>query len=118
MQKKKIIFLIGSPNQTSQMHQISTFLSDDFDCFFSQIFANNKAIKKAVELGVLNGTALAGVSKIKADKYLADNNLKNDYRCEVFNNKYDLVVACTDMILPKVLKGIKTIWVQEGMIDE
>jgi hypothetical protein len=99
------------------MHLISTFLDKEFDCYFSQIFASHPAIKATVKMGLLDHTVLAGEPKIKADKYLKEHNLKNDYWCEVYNNKYDLVVACTDMILPKILHGIKTIWVQEGMID-
>jgi hypothetical protein len=118
MTKKKIIFLVGSPNQTTQMHQISSFLSDDYDCYFSQVFANHFMIRATVKLGILNHTVLAGEFKAKADNYLTANNLKNDYRTTVYNNTYDLVVACTDMIVPKIFKGVKTIWVQEGMIDE
>ena len=38
MAKKKILFIIGSPNQTRQMHQISSFLKDDYDCWFSQFY--------------------------------------------------------------------------------
>lgn len=118
MTKKKIIFLVGSPNQTSQMHQISSFLSDEYDCYFSQVFANHFMIRTTVKLGLLNHTVLAGEFKLKADHYLQKNNLKNDYGAATYNNRYDLVVACTDMIVPKVFRGVKTIWVQEGMIDE
>jgi hypothetical protein len=118
MSKKKIIFLIGSPNQTAQMHQISTFLSDDFDCYFSQVFANHFMILGTIILGLLDHTVMAGELKAKADQYLREHNLRNDYRTEVYNNRYDLVIACTDIIVPKALHGVKTIWVQEGMIDE
>jgi hypothetical protein len=118
MTKKKIIFLVGSPNQTTQMHQISSFLSDDYECYFSQVFANHFMIRTTVKLGLLDHTVLAGDFKAKADNYLTTHNLKNDYGAAVYKNTYDLVVACTDMIVPKVLSGIKTIWVQEGMIDE
>ncbi len=118
MTKKKIIFLIGSPNQTTQMHQISTHLSADYDCYFSQVFANHFMIRGTVWLGLLNHTVMAGEFKVKADRYLAEHNLKNDYAAKNYNNTYDLVVACTDMIVPKIFHGTKTIWVQEGMIDE
>jgi hypothetical protein len=117
MSRKKIIFLIGSPNQTTQMHQISTHLCGEFDCYFSQLFANHFMIRGAVKLGLLDHTVLAGEFKSTADKYLEEHNLKNDYAVSRFKNSYDLVFACTDMIVPKILRGIKTIWVQEGMID-
>jgi len=99
------------------MHQISLHLSNDFDCFFSQIFANHFVIRTTQKLGLLEHTALAGQFKEKSDRYLKEHNLRNDYRASVYNNTYELVVACTDIILPGALKGIKTIWVQEGMID-
>jgi hypothetical protein len=117
MSKKKILFLIGSPNQTIQMHKVSTYL-DDYDCYFSQLFANHFMIRGTIWLGLLDHTVLAGVFKEKGDRYLAENNLQNDYRTEVYNNTYDLVIACTDMIVPKVLSKNKIVWVQEGMIDE
>jgi len=100
------------------MHQISSFLSEEYECYFSQVFANHFMIRTTVKLGLLDHTVLAGEFKAKADNYLTTNNLKNDYCATVYNNTYDLVVACTDMIVPKVFTGIKTIWVQEGMIDE
>ncbi len=100
------------------MHRISSFLSDDYDCYFSQLFANHFMIRATVKLGLLDHTVLAGEFKARADKYLTVNKLKNDYRTTIYNNTYDLVVACTDMIVPKIFTGVKTIWIQEGMIDE
>jgi hypothetical protein len=117
MSKKKIIFLGGSLNQTTQMHQISLHLSNDYDCYFSQIFANHFIIRTTQKLGLLEHTALAGQFKARSDEYLKEHNLRNDYRASVYNNTYSLVVACTDIIMPGALKGIPTIWVQEGMID-
>jgi len=115
--KKKILFLTGSPNQTTQMHQISEHLNEKFDCYFSQLFSSHRLFEVVLKSGILDHTIFSGEFKLKADKYLAENNLKNDYRCKVYNNEYDLVLACTDMILPKNLKSVKTIWIQEGMID-
>jgi len=99
------------------MHLISKLLDNEYDCYFTQVCANHPAFKPIVKMGLIDGTVLAGVSKQKADRYLAENNLKNDYCCEVYDNKYDLAIACTDMLLPRALKNVKTIWVQEGMID-
>lgn len=38
MPKEKALFLIGSPNQTTQMHQIAQLLADDFELYFSQLY--------------------------------------------------------------------------------
>ena len=42
--KKKILFITGSINQTSQMYQIASHLGD-CDCWFSQIFADTPLLK-------------------------------------------------------------------------
>jgi len=118
MLKKKILFIIGSPNQTTQMHQIATHLEVDFDCYFSQVFDTNPIVRTAVKSGLLDKTIFAGECKKKADEYLIKNNLKNDYALSVYNNTYDLAVLCTDMLVPKGLRKLKTIWVQEGMTDQ
>src|ERR1700739_2796055 len=115
--KRKILFLIGSLNQTTQMHQIATYLEKNFDCYFSQVFSSNISFETFLRTGLLDRTIFAGETKQKADSYLLYHGLKNDYQTKIYNNKYDLVVICTDMVLPKNLRGIKTIWVQEGMID-
>ncbi len=117
MPKKKILFIVGSPNQTTQMHQIERHLQSDFDCFFTQIFDTNPLIRFAVSSGLLDKTIMGGEFRKRADNYLKANNLQNDYALSVYGNTYDLVVICTDILVPKKLRSIKTVWVQEGMTD-
>lgn len=113
--RKKVLFITGSINQTSQMHQISMQLPD-YDCWFSQYFADSGLINFLIKnTSLLNSTILAGQFKENAERYLRDNNLKIDYQARL--NKYDLVVYCSDMIVPDRMRNNKTIWVQEGMID-
>jgi hypothetical protein len=115
--RKKILFIIGSINQTSQMHQISKYLDEDYDCFFSQIFPDTafvKALLKHTSLG--DGTVLTGQFKARSENYLMQHGLQNDYGGNLHN--YDLVVNCSDMIVARKFRKTKTIWVQEGMIDK
>jgi len=116
MAKKKILFVIGSPNQTNQMHQISEYLKDDYEVWFSQFMPDTWYEKWALRKGWIDVTILGGTFKKKADKYLADHNLRDDYMAQ--KNEYDLTVFCTDLIVPKKLRKAKTIWVQEGMVDK
>jgi len=116
MAKKKILFIIGSPNQTSQMHQISSFLKDDYDCWFSQFYPDYGFEKFYLRTGMLEHTIMAGEFKKKADNYLRENGLQNDYRGE--RNQYDMTLFCNDLIVPRNLRKGKTVWVQEGMIDK
>ncbi len=114
---KKILFLIGSYNQTTQMHQIASRLPE-YDCYFSQFYSDNSVVKMAIASGLLESTILSGQFKKNADEYLKQNKLKNDYEMKRYSNTYDLVVVCSDLLLPKSLRKIKTIWIQEGMTDK
>ena len=114
--RKKILFITGSINQTTQMHQISEHLPE-YDCWFSQIFTDlpiYKYIKKYTQLA--DATVLAGQFRARSEEYLNNNGLNIDYGAK--RNSYDLVVYCSDMVMPKSLNKCKTIWVQEGMIDQ
>ncbi len=111
--KKKILFICGSLNQTTMMHQISKYF-DDHDCYFTPYYADG-IINYAVSKGFLNFSILNGTFRKNTEKYLNDNNLKIDYRGQ--NNDYDLVYTCADLIYPKNIRDKKVILVQEGMTD-
>ena len=114
--KKKILFITGSINQTTQMHQIADQLSE-YDCWFSQIFTDSPLIKSIIKYTSLaDNTVLAGQFKARSEEYVSEHGLQMDYAGK--RNKYDLVVYCSDMIIAKSLRNNKTIWVQEGMIDK
>lgn len=117
MSPKKILFIIGSRNQTSQMHQIATQLPE-FDCYFSQFFGDHAIMRYATEKGWLDRTIMGkGKFKTEADAYLNQYGLRSDYRGEQYGYHYDMVIICTDMVVPDIAKKAKCIWVQEGMID-
>ncbi|QKJ28835.1 hypothetical protein HQ865_03370 [Mucilaginibacter mali] len=112
---QKILFITGSINQTSQMHQIAAQLPE-FDCWFSQIFTDSPFVKFLIKhTSLLNGTILAGQFKANSEKYLAQHGLQMDYGARL--NNYDLVVYCSDLVVPARMQKHKTIWVQEGMTD-
>jgi hypothetical protein len=67
-QRKKILFLVGSLNQTMQMHQIASHLTD-YDCFFSQLYSSSPLVQFALKRGLLEGTILGQRSKQIADAY-------------------------------------------------
>ncbi|MEA5258515.1 hypothetical protein VB264_12035 [Arcicella aquatica] len=114
--KKKILFITGSINQTTQMHQIADQLPE-FDCWYSQIFTDSPFIQWVIDkTEFLNKTVLAGQFKENSEKYCYEHHLQLDYKAR--KNQYDLVVYCSDMIIPDRMLQNKTLWVQEGMIDE
>jgi hypothetical protein len=121
MSRKKALFLIGSPNQTTQMHQIAQLLDDEFEPYFSQLYYDGWMrgfYKFLLRTGGLNPTIVTGKIKAKADKYLAEYRLNNDFEARVFGNQYDLIVCCSDVIVPwPLVRTTKTVFVQEGMTD-
>lgn len=118
--KKNIICLVGSLNQTKQLHEISRHLTDDYNVYFTQIFGEGLLFKIAAESGLTDNTVLGKNSSFtKASReYMQDHQLQYDYRAKSKGILYDLALVSTDMVFPKMFKKIKSIWIQEGMIDQ
>jgi hypothetical protein len=112
---KKILLLTGSMNQTTQMHEIAKHLSG-FDCWFSQVYVDSPVFEFLLQRTViLNKTILGNAFRKKSEEYCRDHGLKVDYGARA--NHYDLVICCTDLIVPLKIRRTKTVWVQKGMID-
>lgn len=111
--KKKILLICGSLNQTTMMHQISYYFSEH-DCFFTPYYADG-FIDKLAQSGYLDWTILGGAFKINTEDYLKKHNLEIDYQGTRHN--YDLVLTCSDLIVPKNIRNKKMVLVQEGMTD-
>jgi len=113
MKNKKILYVCGTMNQTTQMHKISRELPEHeayFTPFFDTDFLNFLNKLKLVEY-----TILGSVYKQNALNYIKENNLKLDYRGK--NDDYDLVITSQDLTVPNNIKKFKIILVQEGMTD-
>ncbi len=114
MSKKKILFIGGSMNQTTIMHQISEYLDNDYDCYFSYYYADG-IIDYAVSKGLVDFAILGKrFQKINED-YFKAHELKFDPQGR--QNNYDLVFTCSDLIVPENIRDKKLILVQEGMTD-
>ena len=113
MKNKKILFVCGSMNQTTQMHKISLELLE-YEAYFSPFFASG-FLGFLNKLKLVEYTILGGEVKQKALSYIRENKLNLDYRGK--NNDYDLVIISQDITFPSNLKKFKTILVQEGMTD-
>ena len=111
--RKKILFVCGSMNQTTQMHQISEHLRE-YDQWFTPFFSDG-LLGKASDMGMLEFTIMGKRRASKAIDYLASHNFQLDIGGA--RHRYDLVVTCTDLIVPKHLKRSKIVLVQEGMTE-
>ena len=110
---KKILFVCGSMNQTTQMHQISQYLGE-YDQWFTPFFSDG-LLGWASDLGMLEFTIMGRKRAGRSIDYLVSNNLRLDIGGTL--NQYDLVVTCTDLIVPRHIKRRKIVLVQEGMTE-
>jgi len=113
MNGKKILFMCGSFNQTTMLHEISKQLSE-YEHYFTAYYSDGLE-KLFAKLGLLDFSVLGGKFREHTESYFTKNNLNIDYGGE--KNKYDLVVVCSDLIVPKNLRNKKMVMVQEGMTD-
>lgn len=111
---KKILFICGSLNQTTQMHQIARHLMDTYECHFTHYYADGVE-NAAAKMGWLNFTVLGGRHWRETDEYFKRNQLKVDPRGE--GHDYDLVFTCSDLIVQKNIRNKRLILVQEGITE-
>ncbi len=115
MKNKKILYICGSMNQTTQMHRISEELPD-FDSYFSPYYSKGYwYIQPPKKVGLMDFSILGGQAKQNTLNYLKENNLNIDD--EGTQNDYDLVFTCSDMLIPRNISDKRIILVQEGMTD-
>jgi hypothetical protein len=113
---RKILFTTGSMNQTIQMHEIARELPE-FDCWFSHLFSDSPLINAAIKhTSLIDGTIMGNSFRLNSEKYLRTRGAQIDYMAHL--NDYDLVIYCSDLLIPKRMQSTKTIWVQEGMVDK
>ena len=118
---KKALYLVGSPNQTTQMHQIANLLADEYEPYYSQLYYDGWMrgfYKWLLRNKVLDKTIVTGLVKEKADHYIAQHQLQRDFENRELGHDYDLVVCCSDIVVPwPLLARTKSVFVQEGMTD-
>ena len=110
---ENILFIGGSLNQTTMMHQIAQHMSEH-NCYFTPYYADGLE-NLASHTGLLNFTVLGGRHHRETEEYLAKNSLPIDYRGQKHN--YDLVVISSDLIIQKNIRNKRIILVQEGITE-
>ena len=100
-------------NQTTMMHKISLHLND-FNCWFSPYYSDG-IVGFFAKTPVLNFSILGGQFRHRTEEYILSNNLKLDFGG--LDRYYDLVITCSDLIIPRNILNSRIILVQEGMTD-
>ena len=86
----------------------------EYDQYFSSFFSDG-LLGSASERGLLEFTIMGRKRSERTLDYLRINQLKLDIGG--FAHAYDLVVTCTDLIVPKHIRRKKIVLVQEGMTE-
>lgn len=113
MFKKKILFICGSLNQTTQMHHIAQALPD-YDNWFTPYYSDGLE-KVMYHARLAEMTVMGDKLMRRCLSYLTQQRLKIDNGGNRYN--YDLVVTCSDLVVQKNIRHKKIILVQEGMTD-
>jgi hypothetical protein len=111
--EKRIFFICGSMNQTTQMHQISKHLSD-YEHSFSPYYCHgfDEILRR---LGLIEFTIAGNKVVGRCRTYLQNHGLRIDYQGK--KRPYDLVVTCSDVYIQKNIRDNRIVLVQEGIID-
>jgi hypothetical protein len=110
---KKILFICGSINQTTQMHQIARELPE-YEHAFTPYYGNLD-YKFVRALGLLEFTIGGHRLRARCLEYLEKHDLTIDVDGQA--NDYDLVYHCSDLVWPNNITGRNVVLVQEGMTD-
>src|SRR5215510_3115221 len=113
MKRPRVLFICGSINQTTQMHQISQHLSE-CDCSFSTYYDDGypNTLKR---LRLTETTPMGYKLSARALAYLERHQLPLDLMGR--NGPYDLVLTCSDLVVPGNIRRYPIVLVQEGMTD-
>lgn len=110
----RVLLLGGSRNQTTQMHAVYEHLQHECMCWFSP-FSVSEGLKLPQSMGLLEGTIAGKRHRARCLQYLQDSELPVDVDGK--DRAYDLVVTCSDLVLPQVTRQSRLVLVQEGMTD-
>jgi hypothetical protein len=109
----RILFICGSMNQTTQMHRISEHLPE-YEHAFTPYYCDGPT-EILRRLGLIEFTIAGNKLAGRCRGYLQGHGLPVDYQGR--NGRYDLVVTCTDLFIPKNIRHERIVLVQEGITD-
>jgi hypothetical protein len=111
--RKKILFICGSLNQTTQMHQVARHLPEHQHAY-SPYYGHGyiEALRRA---RCLEFTVLGDKLRRRCLDYLEREGLAIDLHGR--RGGYDLVLTCSDLVVPRNIRRRPVVLVQEGILD-
>lgn len=110
---KRVLFICGSLNQTTQLHAIARAIPG-ISAYFTPFFGSS-AVTALRRLGLIENTIGGNKLRARSLAYLQQHGLSIDL--DGARGGYDLVVTCTDVALPDNLGNAPLVVVQEGILD-
>lgn len=111
--KQKILFVCGSINQTTQLHKIAAQLPE-YEQWFTPYYCDG-GLEFLRKRNLLEFSILGNKLMKRCLDYLHAYDLPIDFQGK--RNDYDLIVTCSDLVMPRNIRGKKVVAVQEGMTD-
>ena len=114
--RKKILFIGGSLNQTTQMHQVARELPEHEHAFTP--YYVDGFLEGCRRLGLLDFTVAGNKLRARCESYLRDHGLAIDPHGRA--GGYDLVVMSSDLVVPANIRRRRrrgVVLVQEGILD-
>jgi hypothetical protein len=114
--RPRVLFIGGSPNQTTQMHAIAKALAKtmpEVEAWFTPYYADDWFARSLTKLRALEPAILGFRRRGICLDYLNAQGLTVDLCAE--RNEYDAVVTCNDQVRPSVLADTPWVLVQEGI---
>jgi hypothetical protein len=108
-----VLFIAGSLNQTTQLHAVARELPE-CEARFTP-FYGDRTVTAMRWLGLLEATIGGDKRRRWCLEYLHDNGLAVDL--DGREGPHDLVVTCTDLVVPRNVRGAGLVVVQEGILD-
>ncbi len=111
--KKRILFVCGSMNQTTQMRQIALRLTD-YEQAFTPFYCDG-VDELFRRLRLMEFTIIGHKLASRCRRYLQEQGLEIDDRGR--KGPYDLAVTCSDVYLQRNIRNTAILLVQEGVTD-
>jgi hypothetical protein len=110
----QILFICGSMNQTTQMHQVARQMTD-CDHAFTPYYVDG-VLELARRAGLAEFTIVGDKLRNRCMAYLVREGLPIDVGGR--QGTYDMVVTCSDLVMPRNLHDKRVVVVQEGLLDQ
>ena len=110
---RRVLFICGSLNQTTQLHAVAKAMRDIEACFTP--FYGSASVTMMRRLRLIENTIGGNKLRERCLTYLNRHALTVDL--DGARSGYDLVVGCTDLALPGNVGDTPIVVVQEGILD-